>query len=82
MDTNGHEYRIRKVADFLKVPKDRRAVCLTEFLDYLDMLDTLDLPNDEPIGFDWTDDGKPGCAGVIIEAEVLADLAKEGQDHD
>ena len=83
MDTNGHEYDIRTLADFNKVPKERRAACLTEFLDYLAFVDRMPLQNDaQHLGFVWKDDGKRVCTGVIIEAEVLADLAKEGQDYD
>ena len=82
MDANEREYRIRKVADFLKVPKDRRAVCLTEFVDFLDTMEALAIYDEPEIGFVWRDDGKPGCSGVMIEVEVVADLAKEGQDYD
>jgi hypothetical protein len=77
MDTDGHDYVIRTLADFNKVPKERRAACLTEFLDYLAFADRMPLH-----GFVWKDDGKRLRTGVLFEAEVLADLAKEGQDYD
>jgi hypothetical protein len=71
MDTNGHEYDIRTLADFNKVPKGRRAACLVEFLEYLDFMDGFPLPEKaEHVGFKWKDDGIKGCTGVLFEVEI------------
>ena len=68
--SNGSEYRIEKVADFLKVPEDRLASCLEEFADFLqmsrDMLgitkslaDIIGVEDASKIGaYTWIDDGK------------------------
>jgi len=64
-------YHITTLADFLKVPEDRLAMCLVEFADWLevtrrtdDLLRTLvpDYPADQPLVkaecFEWIDDGE------------------------
>jgi hypothetical protein len=64
-------YEIKTVADFLKVPEDRRAACLKEFVDFLDLAgatlemanslsDLMKLPKDQNRveAFTWIDDGE------------------------
>lgn len=57
----GKTYEIRSLSDFLKVPVDRRALCLTEFSAWLDLIET---NNNDGIfrvredRFRWIDDDK------------------------
>jgi len=64
-------YRLESIGDFLKVPKDRLAACLSEFRDFLDvtrdvigLADTLgEITGSGYVGarvgaFTWIDDGK------------------------
>ena len=85
-------YVIKDVADFLKVPADRRADCLVEFADFLTFLDkvasavatvkwadtvTADISKSH---FIWIDDGKIGVDGIQLQVEQKdandPDLAK------
>lgn len=63
-DTAPARYEIRTVADFLKVPADRRAACLAEFPKCLEYAEAfggfLDACGANGARFDvyvWTDDG-------------------------
>ena len=52
-------YVIRTFRDFLQVPEDRLADCLSEFADFLKQLRELSIcPPDIGVEFEWTDDGK------------------------
>ena len=67
---DGRTYSIRTLADFNKVPKERRAACLAEFLDYLDFVDQTPIPGYMGhLGFTWSDDGRPGISGIDFVAE-------------
>ena len=82
------EYTIATVGDFLKVPADRQAACLTEFADFLDMardLSEMVKIMGEIVGaeveslhgpFIWTDDGKRNRT-IVLTAEPAAKPAKE-----
>jgi hypothetical protein len=70
-------YELRTVADFAKVPRERRAACLAEFATYLKMHDdfmVLMTPEDRPgcVTFHhmvWIDDG---ARNVSVTLEVAA----------
>lgn len=72
------EYQIETVADFLKVPTDRRAKCLEEFAEWIELAEALtDFTaacnlETEPVRFDWIDDGKRKKT-VIFDASPQAD---------
>ena len=71
-------YQIKTVADFLKVPKAKRADCLADFQDWLAIMDDhkgleswLDILggtkgafSTQYNSFTWVDDGKRGVSGV------------------
>lgn len=63
-------YPIATVADFLTVPKERRAQCLREFAMFLEMLDDcvalMGATATEGTQFIWTDDGKEQLTGVTF----------------
>ena len=80
-DATGKTYEIRTVADFLKVPEERRRICLREFNAWLtlivavpDLLVAAGASKDsialrEPDVFRWRDDGKATMSVEIIESE-------------
>jgi hypothetical protein len=73
---SGQLYEIRTVADFLMVPPERRALCLSEFQTWLEMADaTREIVAALPgiveatfgtDGFKWVDDDK-GEARINVE---------------
>lgn len=76
-------YHIKTVADFLEIPKDKRAECLADFQHWLAVMDNhkkveglLDQLADtrgafsaRHDSFTWFDDGKRGVSGVEFNAE-------------
>jgi hypothetical protein len=92
MTTDAPTYKITKVADFLKVPPDRRDACLKAFAEFLPMAqDMLDVANtfadllgaDKSLnaieGFTWIDDGKDEVTIRLRPSDEDAD--KENKDY-
>jgi hypothetical protein len=77
------EYHIETVNDFLMVPKDRRAACLVEFLEWIAIADELPKliasygPETEAFRFDWIDDGK-----ADVTVEFVPSVCAIGEDGD
>ena len=82
-------YVIKTVADFLKVPADRRTDCLIDFANFLDFMDkvasavatvkwadtvTADISKSH---FIWIDDGNIGFDGIQLQVEQ-----KDANDSD
>jgi hypothetical protein len=78
-------YEIKTVEDFMEVPPERLADCLSEFIDYLHfMRNTPQLAKEvgvriEPVYvFNWIDDGKTGVSAVrlhnIHTGEFMQDI--------
>lgn len=63
-------YEIGKLTDFAKVPKDRRSEMLSEFEEWLDILDEIKPLMDAglifPQNFIWMDDGERGCKEIRL----------------
>jgi len=92
MTTDAPTYKITTVADFLKVPPDRRDACLKSFAEFLPMAqDMLDVANtladllgaDKGLnaieGFTWIDDGKDEVTIILRPSDDDAD--KENSDY-
>jgi hypothetical protein len=65
------EYGIRTVADFLAVPRERRALCLAEFRVWLEMVELFDAALGlalvgQPAEFHWIDDDKGEMVAAIL----------------
>jgi hypothetical protein len=71
------QYDIRTVRDFLMVPAERRAVCLSEFLSWLKWAEQAEnglglLLVKSPDVYPWVDDGKGEMrASVVAGGECL-----------
>lgn len=78
------EYRIETVSDFLKVPAERRAACLAEFTDWIELAEAMtDLTaacgvESEAFRFEWIDDGKSERT-VVVEASPQAEKPESEQ---
>jgi hypothetical protein len=80
------EYELRTVQDFLKVPEDRRALCLHEFGQWLEMAARVELlrglldaagaklTNDPFEAFCWVDDDKGEARFGFTEEATGKDL--------
>ncbi|MDX1558992.1 MAG: hypothetical protein R3193_08815 [Marinobacter sp.] len=80
-------YQIKTVADFMKVPKEKRAECLADFEDWLSIMDnhkeleglldylskTEGAFSTQHNSFTWIDDGKRGVSGVEFSAKGEGD---------
>jgi hypothetical protein len=81
MSDTPKRYVIKDVADFLRVPADRRADCLVEFLDFLTFMDKVDVAvktvkwaetvdvSLSKSHFIWIDDGTYGFDGIQLQVE-------------
>lgn len=88
MATKPTEHELRTVADFQRVPKEKRAAMLTDFANWLDAMDELsDLLGDFIAAgqvkadhgvFRWIDDGKHD-AFITLRPMTDADRVPEGQ---
>ena len=75
------EYLIRTTIDFLKVPEDRRPVCLMEFNVWLSLCDASQnlmkgLPLEWSDTFVWIDDGKHHASVHITDGEETITVAE------
>lgn len=74
-------YVIRTVADFLKVPEDRRAACLAEFprcLEYLAAICTIvsGSPVPKNAEYVWIDDGETKIRHIKIRGRKGKEIAR------
>jgi hypothetical protein len=79
-------YTIRTVQDFLNVPEDRRALCLSEFGIWLEHVEAMKplvdmipdgmLKNDPFAAFNWIDDDKGECTISVSEASTGKNLMR------
>lgn len=78
---NSPEYKISSIADFLKVPAEKQAECVRDFVTWLNMardaaeigdLMTEILQGKVSFGlesFTWIDDGVSGCSAIDVTEE-------------
>jgi hypothetical protein len=88
MPNQPNSYKIGHVSDLLKVPKDRRAACLSELLNVLDAAQqAAELLNKEapieqaswrPGDFTWIDDGERHIEFTAL-GQSLYDTRTDGQ---
>ena len=77
------EYEIRTVADFLKVPSDRRENCLADFdawLDYVEVAAQMVIPDVGRVMTDvfrWKDDDVAGIREVVFHISTRAAPTEE-----
>jgi hypothetical protein len=74
-------YEIRTLADFLKVPKDKRVSMIVDFLHWLAICDDKELIDAQMSGllgcgaplmtdvFTWNDDGVTGLSGLDLQCK-------------
>lgn len=82
------EYRIRTMADFLRVPRDRVEACLVDFQEWLSLAydaaeisaglcEAFEVPDGIRFSVDvfiWKDDGLAGVSSLSLVAEGTGEL--------